>query len=479
MPGVTFYRAVEDLIIVYVALVNAAYFLLMMIGYFALAKESDPFSANELEVLLKSPFVPSVSVLAPAYNEAATVRDSVRSMLRLRHPRHEVIVINDGSADGTLQALIEEFRLYRSSRVPLGEIPTAVVRGVYESRDPIPLVVIDKENGGKADALNCGINYSRHELFAAVDSDSIIERDALLQISRPFLECPGETMAVGGMIRVANDCVIGQGAVLAAGTPRNLLARFQIVEYLRAFLAGRSALSFANTLLVISGAFGMFRRAVVVEMGGYRVDTVGEDMELVVRMHRYCGERHLPCHIRFISDSVCWTEAPESVRVLRRQRIRWQRGCLECLLFHKRLIGNARFGAVGLIGLPYFVTCEVIGPVVEVAGYLATLAGLLLGLLSVSSALLFFAVSVLFGLLLSVGSVLLEESTVSKYPNPRDLVRLLLAGLIENLGYRQITLVWRVQAILQVVMKTKRSWGEMERRGFQRAGRERPLGPAA
>jgi cellulose synthase/poly-beta-1,6-N-acetylglucosamine synthase-like glycosyltransferase len=469
MPALSFYRALEDLIIAYVAFVNVAYFLLMLIGYFALGKESDPFSGNEIEALLKSPFVPSVSVLAPAFNEAATVRDSVRSMLRLRHPRHEVIVINDGSADGTMRALIDEFRLYRSSRVALGDIPTSAVRGVYESRDPIPLLVIDKQNGGKADALNCGINYSRHDLFAAVDSDSIIERDALLQISRPFLECPHETMAVGGMIRVANDCLIRHGSVLAVSTPANLLARFQIVEYLRAFLAGRTALSFANTLLVISGAFGIFRRAVVVDMGGYRRDTVGEDMELVMRLHRYCAERKMPCQIRFISDSVCWTEVPESPRVLRRQRIRWQRGCLECLLFHKRLIGNVRFGAVGLIGLPYFVLCEVVGPLVEIVGYLATVAGLLLGLLALSSALLFFAVSVLFGLLLSVGSVLLEESTISKYPNPRDLVRLLLAGLIENLGYRQVTLLWRVQAIAQVVMKKKRSWGEMERRGFQRA----------
>lgn len=463
------YRTIEDVIIAYVVLVNGLYFVLMLIGYFALSKESDPFSSNEVDALLKSPFVPSVSVLAPAYNEEATVRDSVRSMLRLRHPRHEVVVINDGSSDGTLQALIEEFRLYRSSRIALSEMPTARVRGVYESRDPIPLVVIDKENGGKADALNCGINYARHDLCAAVDSDSVIERDALLQISRPFLECPAETMAVGGMIRVVNDCVIQDGAVLKVQTPENLLARFQIVEYLRAFLAGRTALSFANTLLVISGAFGMFRRSVVVEMGGYRRDTVGEDMELVLRIHRYCREHNLPCHVRFITDSVCWTEVPETARVLRRQRVRWQRGCLECLLFHRQMIGNGRFGAVGLIGLPYFLICEVIGPVAEVLGYLFTFAGLFLGLLSVSSALLFFAVSILFGLVLSVGSVLLEESSISKYPNPRDLIRLLLASFIENLGYRQVMLIWRVQGILQVLLKKERSWGKMERRGFQRA----------
>ena len=468
MHAIPFYPLLESAIIGYVALVNAVSFVLMLIGYFALKKESDPFSASEIEALLKSPLVPSVSILAPAHNEEATIRDSVRAMLRLRHPKHEVIVVNDGSKDNTIDALIDEFRLYRSSRVPLGDIPTRRVRGVYESRDPIPLVVIDKENGGKADALNCGINYSRHDLFAAVDADSIIERDALLQISRPFLEREAETMAVGGMVRVVNDCVIEHGSVLAVRTPRNVLARLQIVEYLRAFLAGRTALSFFNSLLVISGAFGVFRRSVVVAMGGYRRDTVGEDMELVVRLHRYCREHKIPCRIAFISDSVCWTEVPESLRVLRRQRVRWQRGCLESILFHKRLIGNWRFGSVGLLGVPYFVTCEILGPLIELIGYLITCFGLITGSLGASTALLFFGVSALFGFLLSIGSVLLEELTICKYPNSADFLRLAMVALLENFGYRQITLVWRLQGILQVVLKKQRSWGEMERRGFQR-----------
>jgi cellulose synthase/poly-beta-1,6-N-acetylglucosamine synthase-like glycosyltransferase len=408
-------------------------------------------------------------VLAPAYNESATVRDSIRAMLLLRHPRHEVIVINDGSADNTLKVLIEEFRLYRSSRVGLGSIATAQVRGVYESRDPIPLVVIDKKNGGKADALNCGLNYARNELVAVVDADSIIEKDALLQISRPFLERPDETVAAGGIIRIANGCVIEHGDVTDVKTPKNLLARFQIVDYLRAFLGGRTALSFANTLLVISGAFGMFRRDILLEMGGYRLDTVGEDMELVIRLHRYCRERGRPYRIEFLSNSVCWTEVPESWRVLHRQRTRWQRGCFESMVFHRRLIGNARFGVVGLVGMPYFVICEIFGPFIELAGYLVTAIGLLLGVLSRANALLFFAVSILFGLLLSVGSVLLEESTLCKYPNIRDLLRLLGTALLENLGYRQTTLLWRLQAIVQCLRKKKGVWGEMERRGFQRA----------
>jgi len=193
--GLTLYRWLEDGITGYVAFVNALSFLLMLIGYFALRKKSAAFSAREIDILSKSPLLPSVSVLAPAYNEAATIRHSVRSMLRLRHPRHEVIVINDGSDDETLKELMDEFRLYRSSRIAWGDIPTARVRGVYASRDPIPLLVIDKENRGKADALNCGINYARNDLFAAIDADSIVEKDGLLHLSRPFLEHGDETMA--------------------------------------------------------------------------------------------------------------------------------------------------------------------------------------------------------------------------------------------------------------------------------------------
>lgn len=467
--GTDLYHSIEAFVIVYVTFVNTTYLALMIIGYFALKKETVPFNAKEIAVLAKSPLVPSVSVLAPAYNEAATVRDSIRAMLSLRHPHHEVIVINDGSSDNTLKVLIDEFRLYRSSRVALGAIPTAQVRGVYESRDPIPLVVIDKKNGGKADALNCGLNYSRHHLVAVVDADSIIEKDALLQISRPFLTSPDETVAVGGIIRIANGCVIEHGQVTTVQTPKNLMVRFQVVDYLRSFLGGRTAMSFANTLLVISGAFGVFRRDIILHIGGYRLDTVGEDMELVVRLHRYCHEHKRRYCIEFLSDSVCWTEAPESSRVLRRQRTRWQRGCCESILMHRRMIGNWRYGTVGLFGMPYFVACEIFGPFIELSGYMVTVVGLALGLISPATALLFFAVSILFGLLLSVGSVLLEESTICKYPNVGDLLKLLAAASLENLGFRQITLLWRLQAILQVLRKKQRVWGEMERRGFQRA----------
>jgi cellulose synthase/poly-beta-1,6-N-acetylglucosamine synthase-like glycosyltransferase len=378
-------------------------------------------------------------------------------------------VINDGSSDKTLRVLIEEFRLYRSSRVAIGQIPTAHVRGVYESRDPIPLIVIDKKNAGKADALNCALNYSRNELVAVVDADSIIQKDALLQISRSFLERPEETVAVGGLIRIANGCSIENGDIKHLATPDSLLARFQIIDYLRAFLGSRAALSFAGTLLVISGAFGMFRRKVLLDAGGYRLDTVGEDMELVVRLHRQCWEQKKAYRIDLSSNAVCWTEAPERSRTLRRQRARWQRGCVESVLFHRCMIGNGRFGVVGVVGMPYFLLCEILGPVIEVTGYILTVMGLLLGLLSSAYVMLFFAVSVLFGVLLSVGAVVLEETTNCKYPKVRDLLRLLQAALLENLGYRQRTLLWRLQGIAHCLRNKKRVWGDMERRGFRRA----------
>ncbi len=465
----TVFHDVEDLLIVYVLAINTVYFLLMLIGYFALRKNHHQFTPKELDLLLKSPLVPSVSVLTPAYCESATIAESVRSMLRLRHPKLEVIVINDGSSDDTLAVLIKEFRLYRSSRVPMGEITTSAVRAVYESQDSVPLIVIDKANGGKADALNCGINYARHDLFAALDADSIIERDALLQISRPFLERPEETVAVGGIVRVANGCTVEHGSITQIRVPNKWLAQFQVIEYLRAFLGGRVAFSHANALLIISGAFGLFRREAVVALGGYRTDTVGEDMELVIRLHRTRREQNLPCRVEFVANPVCWTEVPEDWRTLRRQRMRWQRGCLECLSLHRDLIANSRFGAVGWIGMVYAFACEVCGPVIELLGYLTTIVGLLFGWITPTHAFLFAVVSILFGLLLSIASLILEELTMRKYPDVRDILRLILAGLFENFGYRQMTMIWRVEAIFSAVLKKKASWGRMERRGFSKA----------
>lgn len=449
----------------YVGAINILYLFLMVLGFFALWRNRRILSLEEQDALLRSPMLPPVAVLAPAFNEAATCRESVRAMLALHYPDHEVIVINDGSKDETLQILIDEFKLYRSGRTPDGTLPTKPIRAIYESRDPIGLVVIDKENGGKADSLNAGINVARAPLVCAVDSDSLLEDRALLWVIQPFLE-DDATIATGGIIRVVNGCKVEGGRVTEVRAPRKLVPLFQAVEYLRAFLGGRVAFSYLNSLLIISGAFGVFRRDAVLEAGGYLTSTVGEDMELVVRLHRLWREKRRPYRIVFVAEPVCWTEVPESLAILQRQRNRWQRGTVESIGRHRRMILRPRYGAIGLFAIPYFLIFEMLGPLVELIGYVVTIVGLATGLISVNVALLFAVVSILFGVMLSLSAVVLEELTRRRYPSPADLARLFLAAVLENVGFRQLHTWWRTRGLIDG-LRGKQGWGAMERRGWR------------
>jgi cellulose synthase/poly-beta-1,6-N-acetylglucosamine synthase-like glycosyltransferase len=462
------FNAVEASIIVYVASINLIYFLLMVIGYFTLRRAPYRLGDAERDALLRSPLMPPVAVLAPAYNESATCRESVRAMLGLRYSNHEVIVINDGSKDDTLQVLIDEFRLYRSGRTPAGDLPSAAIRGVYESRDPIRLLVIDKENGGKADSLNAGINFARAPLVCAVDSDSLIESEALLYVAEPFLTNE-HCIASGGIIRVVNGCTVAGGRVTEVRAPERLLPLFQAVEYLRAFLGGRVAFTFLNSLLIISGAFGLFRRDAVLAAGGYRTSTVGEDMELVVRLHRLWRDARKKYEIVFVPEPVCWTEVPESLAVLKRQRNRWQRGTVDSIGLHKRMLMNPRYGMLGLFAMPYFFLFEMLGPAIELLGYVCTIGGWAFGLIATETAILFFTVSILFGVLLSMSAIVLEELTQRRYPAARDIARLFLAAVIENFGFRQLLTIWRTRGLIDG-LRGKQGWGAMERRGFGKVG---------
>jgi cellulose synthase/poly-beta-1,6-N-acetylglucosamine synthase-like glycosyltransferase len=459
---------VETSVIVYVMAINVTSFVLTVTGYFALRNRGSRIGQADVEALLNSPLVPGITVVAPAHNEEPIVRDSVQSMLGLRHPNHEVIVVNDGSTDGTLAALIDEFHLYRSSRSGSGDLPSALVRGVYESRDPIHLLVVDKVNSGKADSLNAGINYARLPLIASVDSDSLLERDALLYLEQPFLEDPVRTVAAGGIIHVINGCDIGNGVIRSVSAGGSMLSRLQAVEYLRAFLGGRVAFSFLDALLLVSGAFGLFRRDAVVAAGGFDVQTVGEDMELIVRLHEKFRPNGKKPRIVFVPEPVCWTEVPESLRVLRRQRTRWQRGGTESVALHARMFCNPRFGMVGLFGIPHFVLFELLGPIVELLGYAMTILGFAWGLIAPQIALSFFVVSVLFGILLSTSAVVLEHLAAAKYPAASDILHLLGASVVENFGYRQLTAWWRLEGLIQA-FRRKKDWGDMERAGFERA----------
>jgi cellulose synthase/poly-beta-1,6-N-acetylglucosamine synthase-like glycosyltransferase len=448
----------------------AVHTFVLVMAAVAMRRYTASVSESSMRRMLRSPLAPRISILVPAYNEAKGIVDSVRSLLALDYPQLEIIVISDGSTDDTIGALVASFGLIRALRPMPPFLPCRPVRATYVPQSQLRLLVIDKENGGKADSLNAGINYASYPLFCSVDADSILEQDALAKTALPFIEDPRRTIATGGLVRVANGCRVERGRVLQARLPRSWLPMFQVVEYARAFFGARTGWSALNGLLIISGAFGLFKREAVIAAGGYRTDTVGEDAELVARLHRTCRDARRPYRIVYVADPVCWTEAPESTRFLRRQRRRWHRGCVEMLLIHRRMMLNPRYGTVGLLSLPSMLLFEVLGPVIELSGYVITIAGVALGRLPTGTFVLYVALAVLYGLVLTLGSIALEESSANRFPGWDDLRRTLVFAVAENLGYRQLQHLWRLEGFWQLIRKAE--WGAMERKGFAAADPE-------
>ena len=447
--------------LLYFICINMGYVMLNLLSMGSIKRYVEAHSLDDIPRGISGFEIP-VSVLVPAYNEQETIASFVRSMLQLDYPDYEVIVINDGSKDGTMDALRREFELEPFPEAYWQRLPVKPVHAIYRSRKYPMLRVIDKENGGKADALNAGINASRCPLFCGVDADSILERVSLRRVVEPFLEDP-RTIASGGTVRVANGCTVDSGFLTSVGLPRNPLALLQIVEYLRAFLFGRLGWSPINAVLIISGAFGVFSKDVVIKAGGYRTDTIGEDMELIVRLHRLHRTDNIPYRIVFVPDPVCWTEAPETLRVLKNQRIRWQRGLAESLSLNIGLLFHPRGGAVGWLAFPFMAIFELLGPLIEVAGYVLMILAFFAGLVSQEAFITFIVVAFGFGLVLSVSSLLLKEISFHIYPKPRQMFVLLLFVVLENLGYRQINSAWRLWGLLLWMFRSKARWGEMTR----------------
>lgn len=411
------------------------------------------------------PILPKVSILSPAYNEELTITESLKSQLNLEYPELEVIVINDGSRDGTLDVLKRDFKLKKTNRSPGKGIETKEVKAVYRSKKYRNLYVLDKANGGKADALNAGVNFSRARLFCAIDADSLLEKGALTRLVEEYLAEPGNIIALGGIVRIANDCTIKEGEVLETRLPKKFLPAIQAVEYIRAFLCGRSGFNTLNALLIISGAFGLFHRQTVQDVGGYRHDTVGEDMELVVRMHRKMREWDRDYKILFIPDPVCWTQSPDEWKILKNQRNRWQRGLIESLAMNRQMMLNPRYGTCGMVAMPFFAIFEAAGPLFEVLGYIIIIISLLAGFINFPFFFVFLTLAILLGIVLSVTSLILEEVTVKKYVDPKDLVKMVMLSVIENFGYRQLITIWRLKGTYDLFMK-KKKWGTMVRKKF-------------
>jgi cellulose synthase/poly-beta-1,6-N-acetylglucosamine synthase-like glycosyltransferase len=445
-------------------LVNGFQTLLMLSAGLELARYRRRAWGEEPKRLLGSEVAPRISVLAPAYNEEGTIVESVRALLALRYPKLEVLVVNDGSTDATLANLAGAFELTPVHPVFQRRLDTAPVVGLYRSRLHPHLVVVNKENGGKADALNAGLNVSRGDLVCSLDADTLVEHDALLRMVRPFLADP-QVVAVGGTIRVANASDVRYGRVVRPRVSRRWLAGVQTVEYLRAFLFGRLGWNRLGGNLLISGAFGLFDREGVLLSGGYEASTVGEDLELIAKLRRLAVEEERPGRIEFLPDPIAWTEVPERPRSLGAQRDRWHRGLADVLWRHRSVIGNARYGPLGVVVTPVFLVLEFLAPIVEAVGLLTVAVALPIGAVDWRFATTLLLVAYGWAVLLSLLAVAFEEFTFRRLGSLRDRGLLVLWALAEPLGYRQLTVFWRLRGIARWLGRHD-DWGTMQRRGF-------------
>jgi cellulose synthase/poly-beta-1,6-N-acetylglucosamine synthase-like glycosyltransferase len=445
-------------------------------------------------------FAPVISLIVPAYNEEVTIVQSLSSLLRLHYPHYEVVLVNDGSKDRTLDVLKEAFDFVRSDVDYNPLLGTMPVRGFYRSRAPLPpsvqrLVLVDKENGGKADAINVGLNASRGTYVASMDADSLMIDQALRLSIQPILDDPNGVVAVGGQIALSNGCRVEDGRVVEVGLPKPWIARFQVVEYMRSFTQSRTALATMNSLLILSGVFALFQRQALLAAGGFLTrhmrsrigreycgigqDTVCEDMEVVVRLHRFLMDHHHTGQVVFLPKPTSWTEAPEVYENLGKQRSRWYRGLLEVLWLHRGMMFRSRYGRIGMFALPYQLLFEALAPVIESLGYLLVPLSLLAGLLDPLAMMSFLALAMAFNLFLSCGSVLvaisrvrlrgrLRDEALFDYRGPRAILSLVFAGLLSNLGYRQYLLFWQLKG-LKDWLRGRKSWDKFARKGFETA----------
>ncbi|MBS1688208.1 MAG: glycosyltransferase family 2 protein [Bacteroidetes bacterium] len=423
---------------------------------------------TDYRLLAASSHIPSVSILAPAYNEGATIIENVRSLLSLFYNNLEVIIINDGSKDDSLEKLIDAYQLQPAPHYIQYKIPTKEIRCVYRSKNPIyrKLVVVDKVNGGKADALNVGINISSNDYIVCIDVDCILEQDALLKMIKPFLEqTDTKVIATGGVIRIANSCEIRDGRLVKVHLPDNYWARMQSLEYIRAFILGRMAWARLNGLLLISGAFGAFDKQVVIACGGYNHNTVGEDMELVVRMRRYMEERKVPYKVAYIPDPLCWTEAPVSTRIFGRQRNRWTRGTIETLQLHKVMFFNPRYHVLGMLSYPYWFFFEMLAPPIEFIGFFVFVIMAFLGIIEWQMFLALLTFIIAFGYMYSAFAALMEVITYNMYRRKTDMAKLLITALTEPFIFHPFGVWAAIKGYIDLIRK-KKSWGEMTRQGF-------------
>jgi len=455
---------------IYAFAVIASYLILAVISLIEISEYQKKNKFVNYKDILSSTISPSISIIAPAYNESLNIIENVRSLLSNHYVNYDVIIVNDGSKDNSLELLIEAYDLEKVNYIINEQIPTQPLReGIFKSKNPAfeKLTVVDKENGGKADALNMGLNISENQYTACIDVDCLLLEDALLKMIKPFLELTdSKVIASGGVIRIANSCVIEDGKLLDVKMPDSFLERAQILEYIRSFLLGRMAWSRLNGLLVISGAFGMFDKKIAIEVGGYDTNTVGEDMEIIVRMRRHMEEQNRKYKVAYIPDPLCWTEAPDNHKIFISQRNRWTRGTIETLIKHRKMGLNPKYRSLGLVSLPFWFIFERMAPVIEIVGLIYFGVLVYLKALRWDYALIFFLTAYLFTVVLSLVAILSEEHTYHQYKNKGTGFKLVLTSLIEPFVFHPFVLYAAIKGNFDFFFNKNIKWGEMTRKGL-------------
>lgn len=456
-------------IFVYYIALHGCYLMLMFLGVTLHRRYHQGINFGDFRRISESPLTLPVSIVIPAFNEELMIEETLLGALQLRYPEFEVIVVNDGSGDRTLDILIERFKLRRIDKVFNKHFETKPVRGFYESREYPNLIVVDKENGKRADSINAGIDLARYPLVLIIDADCILENDALIRMVRPFLS-DSRTIAAAGIVRPANGLKIEGGRILEYGLPRRWLPLFQVVEYLRSFQWSRLGLSRLRSMLCMAGAFTMVRREVLLEIGGMDTKAITDDFEVTVALNRYAWEHkdaRGPLKIAYVPDPVCYSEVPERISIHASQRNRWQRGVLQSLFRNWRMTFNPRYGMTGMFGMPFFLLFEGFSGLVEGLSWILIPVVYFLGIATLKELVFFLVFAVILGTFLSLGAVLLEERTRLRQVRTKDLIRLLLAGLLENFGYHQMHLLWRVAGTFDLLVRHRTDFGKQERLGFQ------------
>lgn len=463
-----FLQISNDTLFWYYLASNVSYLLILLIALKTSARHHHLLESYRLGWMSETSLAPPISIIVPAHNEERSIRVAVRKLLELDYPELEIVVVNDGSQDRTLEEMRQEFHLRGVSGLYFPAVKCAPVRGLYRSDTEPKLVVVDKEAAGsKADAVNAGLNAATAPYVCVVDADSVLERDALLRIMLPVVQDPERVVAVGGIVRVLNGSEI-EGSHLRARLPRKSIEVIQVVEYLRAFLIGREAWAEGNMLTIISGAFGVFRTDLVRAVGGYRTRAIGEDVDLVARLHRYLLELGANYRISFVPDPVCWTEVPSDLRSLARQRTRWHKGLVDVLWLNRDMLMRRRYGRIGCLALPYLWIFELLAPVIEIMGLATIVTAVSLGMLSREFFLQFLLFGYAFATVISIGSVLQEEITYRRYNDWKDVARLISYCFLEHFPYRQLHMFWRLQGLWQY-LRGDIEWRSLERKGIESA----------